>query len=333
MRASRRFFATACCSALALASAACSRAGGGLGPPAPAATTSASLLEPGPEAGAGTNPSAAAPAAARDPLLTGEVVKSKSIGHTSYVLKVTLNDGAIAVWKPRSRLPLGDRRYRGEIAAYRLAAALSLPNVPRQAPRSFAASSLRALQPGFDDKALPDDDGRVRGAIAPWLERYEVVPLERPAARAGWEPWLTDGRTAVPSEQRALARDLSNLLAFDYLTGNWDRFSGGNLARDGAAGALLYVDNDGAFYDPPPAASLAAQLALLRRVARFSKSFVAALRSLDESKLRAAFGDEAPGVPLLPGRVVAGVDQRRKTVLGLVDARLTGDSGVTFDFD
>src|SRR5579859_462624 len=50
-------------------------------------------------------------------------IAAKSIGHTSYVLKITLADGSRGVFKPRSRRPLGDRRYRGEIAAYRLAAA------------------------------------------------------------------------------------------------------------------------------------------------------------------------------------------------------------------
>jgi hypothetical protein len=268
--------------------------------------------------------------------LAGDVVKSKSIGHTSYVLKVTLDSGAVAVWKPRSRLPLGDRRYRGEIAAYRLATALSLPNVPRQEPRAFAASTLRPLQPDFDDKALPDPDGRVRGALAPWIDHYEVLPLEQPSARANWEPWLTDPRVDIPVDQRPLARALSTLVAFDTITGNWDRWSGGNLARDAATGTVLYVDNDGAFYDPPPPDSLARQLAFVRRVVRFSRSFVAALRTLDEPKLHEVFGDESPGVPLLPDRVVAGVDRRRKAVLDAVDARVRSagdDGGVTFDFE
>jgi hypothetical protein len=280
---------------------------------------------------------ASAPDASIDPLLSGDVVKAKSIGHTSFVLKLTFADGRAAGYKPRSRLPLGDRRYRGEIAAYRLGVALALTNVPRVIPRSFDASSLRPLLPDFDAKAMPDDDGRVRGAIWAWNPNYEIVPLEQASARAGWEPWLTDARTPVPSDQRGLARALSTLVAFDYITGNWDRWSGGNVARDGATGTLLYVDNDGAFYDPPPADSLATQLAFLRRVVRFSRRFVAMLRTLDEARLHSVFGEESPGVPLLPDRVIAGVDRRRQTVLELVDRRLKagGDAGelVTFDFE
>jgi len=209
------------------------------------------------------------------------------------------------------------------------------PGAPRQEPAAFPATVLRALQPDFDDKALPDADGRVRGALSPWIDHYEVLPLEQPGARARWEAWLTDASAEIPGDQAPLARALSTLVAFDYVTGNWDRWSGGNLARDAATGTFLFVDNDGAFYDPPPADSLARQLTLLRRMVRFSRTFVAALRSLDEGRLREVFGDETAGVPLLPDRVVAGVDQRRKTILDTIDARLRqrGDAGATLAFD
>jgi hypothetical protein len=256
-------------------------------------------------------------------------VKAKAIGHTSYVLKLTFASGQAAGFKPRSRLPLGDRRYKGEIAAYRLATALALTNVPRVLPRTIDAAVLRPLLPDFDAKAWPDEDGRLRGAVWAWNPNYEIAPLEQPSARAGWEPWLVDPRADIPEDQRSLARSLSNLVVFDYVTGNWDRWSGGNVARDSATGQLLYPDNDGAFYDPPPADSLASQLAFLKRVVRFSRSFVAMLRSVDEGKLHTIFGDETPGVPLLSDRVIAGVDARRKTALDVVDARIQrgGDGG------
>jgi hypothetical protein len=343
MSASRRSFATACCNVAALlaagcATAACSR-------PSSATTitttTDTATLVPSTLAPAASSPAlvvdAATAAALADAgaLGSGPIVKAKSLGHTSFVLKLTFASGESAGWKPRSRLPLGDRRYRGEIAASRLAEALGLSNVPHVEPRSFAASALRAVLPDFDDKALPDDDGRVRGAMWAWNPHYEIVPLELPSSRARWEPWLTDAHATIPPDQRELARALSTLLLFDYVTGNWDRWSGGNVARDSEAGTLLYVDNDGAFYDPPPADSLASQLARLKRVVRFSRGFVDRLRALDEAKLRAVFGDETPGAALLPDRVIAGVEQRRRTALDVVDrrAKLAGDAGVTFDFD
>jgi hypothetical protein len=337
MPASARFSAITFCSAalIAAASAACARHSDGASPPGPSGSVSPVPIPTVDAASAAVVGDASGTDAPIDLETSSDLVKAKSIGHTSFVLKLTFASGQVAGWKPRSRLPLGDRRYRGEIAAYRLATALGLLNVPRVVPRSFAASTLRAVLPDFDARALPDDDGRVRGAIWAWNPNYEIDPLEEPGARASWEPWLTDPRATIPADKRVLARELSTLVAFDYVTGNWDRWSGGNVARDRETGMLLYVDNDGAFYDPPPADSLASQLAFLRRVVRFSRGFVALLRALDEAKLHAVFGDETPGVPLLADRVIVGVDQRRKTVLDLVDRRLkqAGDAGVTFDFD
>jgi hypothetical protein len=329
MRASRRSCASACCSALVL-SLGCSRPapdGGGraTGNTATAAGVAATT--------SGTPAASAAPSAPGDALLASEPVKAKSIGHTSYVLKLTLSNGAKVVFKARSRLPLGDRRYRAEIAAYRLASALGLDNVPRAVPHAFDATLLRSAD-DFTQKALVDPDGRVRGALMPWIDEYRVLPLEEAGWRAKWEPWLTDAHATIPSDARALARAVSTLVAFDYVTANWDRWSGANVAQDGATGKVLYVDNDGAFYESPPQQALSRQLALLRRVVRFSRRFVTALRELDANELRDVFGDESPGNPLLPEAVVLATDARRKTVLEVVDARLA-DAGddATFAFE
>ncbi|HEY8039588.1 MAG TPA: hypothetical protein VIF15_07330 [Polyangiaceae bacterium] len=271
---------------------------------------------------------------APDPYMSGEPVKARSIGHTSYVLKLTLEGGAVAVFKPRSKRPLGDRRYKGEIAAYRLAVALGLGNVPRTIPRSFDAARMRAVEEGFDGNGLVDPDGRVRGALTPWIDGYRVLPLEEDAWRKRWEPWVTDPLAAVPDEQRPLAGAIATALVFDYVTGNWDRWSGGNVAQDDATGTVLLVDNDGAFYESPPPAALAHQLSRLRRVVRFPRGLSSALRALDEAKLRAAFGEESPGVPLLSDAVIAGVEGRRATAVGVIDARVA-DAGeqATYAFE
>lgn len=260
-----------------------------------------------------------------DPYLSGRPVAAKSIGHTSYVLKVKLENGLAAAYKPRSKLPLGDRRYRGEIAAYRLGRALGLNNVPCAMPRTFAAGDLRAAfatkedAEEFERKALVDPTGTVRGALIPWIEHYEEIPLEKRAARVRWERWLTDPRAQIPPEGRALARSISTMLTFDYMIANWDRWSGGNVVRDGATGTLLFVDNDGAFYELPPQ-SLARQAELLRRVLHFSRSFVTGLRGLDASALRDIFGKEGDSEFLLPDATIEQVEQRREAVLGFVDA-------------
>jgi hypothetical protein len=115
------------------------------------------------------------------------------------------------------------------------------------------------------------------------------------------------------------------MIVFDYLTANWDRWSGGNVGTDAAGQAVLFIDNDGAFFDPPPPVPLAKQRSLLAYDARFSKRFIAALRALDPEAARGAMGEEAPGEPLLAPRVLAGLEERRKTALAVVDAKIAKD--------
>jgi hypothetical protein len=256
------------------------------------------------------------------------------------VLKLTLEGGLVAAFKPRSTLELGDRRYKGEIAAYRLARALRLENVPIAMPRSFVASELRAAFATHGDvdefarKALVGGDGSVPGALIPWIAAYEVLPLEQSSWRAKWRPWVMAPHVAIPDEDRPTARAVSTMIVFDYLTANWDRWSGGNIARDGATGTVLYVDNDGAFYEAPPSSALAHQLALVREIRRFSRSFVAALRALDPATLKGALGEASPGEPFLPDRIVDAVDARRSTALSAIDARIAeAGEALTLAFD
>jgi hypothetical protein len=277
------------------------------------------------------------------PFMTSRPVWGKSIGHTSVVFKLKLERGALldggtgegqvenrvveAAYKPRSKR--GKTRYRGEIAAYRLGRALGLPNVPPAFPRAFSVAELGAALGGpasaagklFADEVVADARGEVRGALIPWIAGLRFVPLEAEPSRLEWRRWL-DGSESVPDEKRKLAAQISTMIVFDYLTGNWDRWSGGNIGTDETGETLLYIDNDGAFYDPPPPEPLARQRALVRDDARFSKSFLAALRALEPEVARAALGEEAPGEALFSPKVLAGLDERRRDVLRLVDGRV-----------
>ncbi len=327
MRESKRFFVAAFFSASA-SLVACAHATAEMSPvpqaraplaPEPAATAATATASP-----QRTPPTE--PTLAPDPYVTAAPISAKSIGHTSYVLKVTLEGGLAAAYKPGSTLPFGRHRYKGEIAAYRLARALGLENVPRAIPRAFSATAIHDVFPtpkgaaDFDRKAIVDSGGLVHGALMPWIPDYRVLPLEEPSWRARWEGWLMNPEARIPDGQSSLAASISTMLVFDYITANWDRWSGGNVARAGVGGALLFVDNDGAFYEHPAQEPLATQLARIRRVARFSQSFVSALHGLDDAKLRAAFGDEAPGTHLLSDPVIDGVESRLRTVLGVIDA-------------
>jgi hypothetical protein len=245
-------------------------------------------------------------------------ISGKSVGHTSVVFKLGLEGGATVAYKPRSTR--GDHRYRGEIAAYRLARALSLSNVPLAMARSFDYAALQTAvgrEPIFAE-VVKEPDGSVRGALVPWIKGLEFIPLQNDEWLPKWRGWLRSGG-AIPNDQRDLAAQISDVLAFDQVTGNWDRWSGGNIGIDRARGMLLFVDNDGAFFDPVPAKEMKWPTSLFEGVDRFSRRFVASLRALD---VASAVGEEAPGEPLLSARVLAQTEARRKHVLAFIDAKI-----------
>ena len=250
----------------------------------------------------------------------------KSVGHTSVVFKLDLAGDLVAAYKPESKR--GHRRYRGEIAAYRLGLGLHLRNVPPALPRAFDPKDLRAAVAKdaaaaklFDDEAVVATDGKIHGAIIPWIPKLEFLPLEGAPWRARFTGWLShDG--VIPEEQRALAGQISTMIAFDLITGNWDRWSGGNVGLDRATNTLLFIDNDGTFFDPVPPQPLAAQLALLKKVDHFSKSFVKSVRAMDVISLADAIGFEVSPEPLLSPKVLAAADERRRKVLEIVDGKI-----------
>lgn len=307
---------------------ACSKTSGGAPTPPPAApdASGSSVLDASVVTIADA---AAAPEAQLAPFdaayLTAAPTSGKSVGHTSVVLKLGLTGDLTAAYKPRSKT--GSVRFRGEIAAYRLAAAWGLTNVPPADFRAFSATELRSVldqkaQKTFDEQVVIETDGTVRGALIPWIPKLEFIPLEKDEQAKRWRPWLGIGTpiaTTPTGCDAQLAGQIATLVSFDLITANWDRWSGGNIGVvHGECDRLLFVDNDGAFFDPVPQDLFHRQLAEFNTVKRFSRSFVKALERVSEDDLRAALGEESPGKPLLPAKTITGILARRKVVLSTV---------------
>ena len=246
----------------------------------------------------------------------------RSIGHTSVVFKLELANGKKAAYKPHARKVRG--RYRGEIAAYRLALALGIDNVPPACARAFDVGVIRGALASnadaarlFDEEAIVED-GRVHGVIIPWIDGLQFWPLEKDPLRSEARRWLI-AKGAIPPGKLELARQASSLVAFDYLTGNWDRYSGANVGLDSTGAHVLYIDNDAAFMEGPPKEALAKNGAVVEATDRFSRSLVERARGLDEAALTRAFGTEREGQPLLPRGVVEAVARRARELVALVD--------------
>jgi hypothetical protein len=248
--------------------------------------------------------------------------KGKSVGHTSVVFKIELSNGKKAAWKPNAKKVKG--RYKGEIAAFRLAKALGVErHVLPACLRVFdkAATKNVLTEDGkqlLEDEGIAEEGGKISGATIMWLDGLEFYALEKDPLRSDVKAWLTTGKL-IPLPKVAFAKSVSTLIAFDFITGNWDRYSGENVGKDKRDDTLLFIDNDAAFMEQPPKEALARNKAMVEGTDRFSKSFVASMRGLvdNESKL-----EEVLGATLLSKTVLKMVSQRGKELLAIIDAKI-----------
>jgi len=253
---------------------------------------------------------------------SARVLGRQNVGSTSVNLHLRLEGGIDAAWKPRTTSH--GESYRAEIAAYRLNRLLGLNRVPPAISRPIQRSALR-LAP--DSPVIFDRDNTARGAAIYW------VPVLRPSRIDGvedqerWGRWLRQGRT-VPPDQSQRAEEISTLLVFDFLTGNWDRWSGANVPMD-AQGHLIYRDNNGGFLEPLPRWKMEIIFSFLQRVQRFSRRFVDQVRAMTLASLRRAIANDADGTePLLNDAQLRAMMRRRATFLEYVDA-LVGIHGAS----
>jgi hypothetical protein len=250
----------------------------------------------------------------------------RPVGSTSVVYRVRLEGGAVIAFRPAQRSR--PRGHLAELAAYRLARALGMENVPPVVLRTEALGRIdRLLDARFEEKhrlLRPKILARGRdvvGAAIHWVEDLTPSKLDKPEQRERWLEALTvrgpDGGFARP-----LLRDLSQMVSFDYLIGNWDRMSGGNLQTNASGERVIVRDHNLAFDAPLLSRHEAPLLERLNRVERFSRSFVERLRALDRGTLeRALATDPAESVTrVLDDAQLRGIDARRKVILARVDA-------------
>ena len=169
----------------------------------------------------------------------------------------------------------------------------------------------------FDDLTFDESDGDawLHGVLKEWVPSFTQLPIERTDV---WRPWLTiEGEGATPlgeldvpardafskedtrgsarklehlrehlgeTSRRELARQISNMLVYDHLITNWDRFSqkkeyyGTNCQL--AHGRIVSIDN-GASFQTTPHEAVEQRLKLAQR---FSRQLVRALRKLDKRR-------------------------------------------------
>src|SRR5690606_10597425 len=113
--------------------------------------------------------------------------------------------------------------------------------------------------------------------------------------------------------------ELSDMIVFDYLTRNLDRWGGNNanvLIR-GEHGPLVFLDNGAGFV--PNVARPALAEARLRVLQRFRKSTIAAVRAFDIARFDARLAAEAVK-PVLSKLQLEQLEERRAALLAHVAA-------------
>ncbi len=247
----------------------------------------------------------------------------KPVGHSSVVLRMRTKARVTAALKMRScELPHG---YQSEIAAYRISRLLGLDNVPPAVERRATWNEIRRrFKRDMIDRCasiqravLWDEDGSAPGAAVYWVKGLRSIGLEH---KERWDSWLQDAE--IPKGKSALARDLSAMIVFDFLVGNWDRFSGGNLPSDASKQRALLRDNDRSFSTPLSERRYEKLLDGLTDTERFSKDMVRHLAALDEASIAAELARDPSNEasPLLSDDQISDVLDRRATILSYIAA-------------
>jgi hypothetical protein len=254
--------------------------------------------------------------------------RAESVGSSSVTFRLDLGPDLDVAYRPRTRTH--PRGYLAEIAAYRIARALGMDNVPpavgRTIPRptieSRFVSEAEEDWPAIRQEILWEAPGVARGSAIYWVPRLRRSEVDGAAGLSRAAPWLAIGGEA-PVGRELVARDLSTMLAFDYLIGNWDRWSGGNVSENEEGTRLIVRDHNLAFLVPVLDERYTRMREALERAPRFSRSFVARLSALDEAALRAALAQDPEASeerPVLMPAQIDGVLQRRSALLSYIGA-------------
>lgn len=284
----------------------------------------------------------------REALRSGELQSAKKgTGGRTLAFKLALSTGVQGYYKPEQKL--SSANWYAEVAAYYLDRALGLGRVPPVVSRRIPWSALEpaAVDDARASSVVVGKDGTVRGALILWLNErlqpavtppgwenwirsepwnaYNVTPYQRAAAygealrqlrhrekRGQWSELL---KREPPAPLRAqLPAELSDMIIFDFLTLNYDRFGGDNvnILTLGERGPLIFLDNGDAFSPGPARRSvLDGRLAPL---SKFRRRTIDALRALDIGKLKATMAAD-PLAPLLDAKMWHGLEVRRQAVL------------------
>jgi hypothetical protein len=245
-------------------------------------------------------------------------------GGSSLSFRIDFADGSRAAFKPaQTNLQTMPRK---EVAAYRINRLLGLnavpPATPRMVSRAEVFSHLHAdtqpMVPRIRSETMFDPRGYTAGVVMYWVPVIKNSGLDTPDGIHESSRWLTQGQV-IPDDKHALASQLADLLVFDFLISNPDRYSGGNMLTNEDGSRLLFMDNTLSFMIEPEGNEKTR--AALTRGQRFSRRLYEALDRITEEKLTRSLIQASEGdYEVLTKPEIRAVVARRDYVRRYIDA-------------
>jgi len=202
-------------------------------------------------------------------------------GGATITLRIRLGDGRRAVLKPEQKHSASN--LRSEIAAYHVDRILGFGRTAVVVGRNVSLEYLRqhllhaetdaAFMKRFDEEVVARD-GLVATAVIAW-HAGRLANAQPP------KEWTKGLRLADPVAEELVGRlpEWSDMMVFDFLIDNTDRWSGGNVLSLGAGGPLIFLDNAAGFA-PWRIARNETLASRLEPICRFRRATIDALQSV-----------------------------------------------------
>jgi hypothetical protein len=222
-----------------------------------------------------------------------QISKIKSItfnrGGSTISLRLHFVDGTNAAFKPDQFHEQTVPRY--EIVAYRINKLLGLSRVPpatwRILTKKEIFSKLKTKKRYVIKRILREvnfnKNGTVAGEVSMWIPKVKALLLSKLVWRRKWLSWLNP-LNYLYERQYLLTAQISNMILFDFIVNNPDRFTGHNILATPNLKKIYFMDNTFAFY-PNNKGTFMCRL-YMQRVKKYSSRFITALKSLSSSKIK-----------------------------------------------
>ncbi len=181
---------------------------------------------------------------------------------TMFVFHIELEGGVEVSFQPAA--PGQEHFWRHEIVSYHLARLLGIENrVPPTVGRRFPQQVFGRHLAGTN--IIVDRQGMVAGSASVWMPVLNSARMHLLPARRQWSSWMNPANP-LPEEFRERARQVSEVLVFDYLAANYDRWNCCNITVD-EHDNLVFRDNDAGWV--PSVINRITSPTVVRRVPRY----------------------------------------------------------------